>query len=377
MTGPLPQVMPPNMIDHFYLGGEHILALRAGGPATAAPEIAEPLRRPEEWLAATTDRAGEPGVGPSRTARRRTLLRDVDRGGSARLARVPPERRPGTTASWSSCWMPGNGCRCTCTRTAVRRLPTCTAATARPRPGTCWPPRAPIPPCGWAGPTTVDPAELARRVDAQDSDWMLGRMNRITVRPGDGILVPAGTAHAIGAGVFVAEVQEPTRLLDPAGVVGDHRDPRRVAPGSGLVRSRWAPPITAPCRRRTCRRWSRTPIRRRLSRRTPGCSPRPRTSSSGWTCCGPRRSAAPARRPCLPDSQWWSCWPARASSPPTWGAAGVDTTEDGRSSWPAGGQVLAVPSAFGDWTRDRRTCGLLVARPAPAGRATVVPAGAS
>jgi mannose-6-phosphate isomerase len=35
-------------------------------------------------------------------------------------------------------------------------------------------------------------------------------MNRIEVKPGDGILVPAGTAHAIGEGVFVAEVQEPT-----------------------------------------------------------------------------------------------------------------------------------------------------------------------
>ena len=30
------------------------------------------------------------------------------------------------------------------------------------------------------------------------------------VQPGDGVLVPAGTAHALGEGVFVAEVQEPT-----------------------------------------------------------------------------------------------------------------------------------------------------------------------
>jgi mannose-6-phosphate isomerase len=56
----------------------------------------------------------------------------------------------------------------------------------------------------------VDPDELSRRVEAQDSEWMLSRMNRIDVRPGDGILVPAGTAHAIGDGVFVAEVQEPS-----------------------------------------------------------------------------------------------------------------------------------------------------------------------
>ena len=61
---------------------------------------------------------------------------------------------------------------------------------------------------GWRD--DVDPAELAARIDAQDSAWMLERLNKITVRPGDGILVPAGEPHATGAGVFVVEVQEPT-----------------------------------------------------------------------------------------------------------------------------------------------------------------------
>jgi mannose-6-phosphate isomerase len=56
----------------------------------------------------------------------------------------------------------------------------------------------------------VDPGELAARVDAQDSDWMLGHMNRLPVRPGDGVVVPAGQAHATGAGVFLVEAQEPT-----------------------------------------------------------------------------------------------------------------------------------------------------------------------
>jgi len=56
----------------------------------------------------------------------------------------------------------------------------------------------------------VDPDELADRRDAQDGAWMLDRMHRIEVRRGDGILVPAGTVHAIGEGVFVLEAQEPT-----------------------------------------------------------------------------------------------------------------------------------------------------------------------
>jgi mannose-6-phosphate isomerase len=56
----------------------------------------------------------------------------------------------------------------------------------------------------------VAPDVLAERVDAQDSAWMLDHLNKISVRPGDGIVVPAGQAHATGPGVFLIEVQEPT-----------------------------------------------------------------------------------------------------------------------------------------------------------------------
>jgi mannose-6-phosphate isomerase len=56
----------------------------------------------------------------------------------------------------------------------------------------------------------VDPRELAARVEAQDAEWMLARMNELRVRPGDGVVVPAGQVHATGAGVFLVEAQEPT-----------------------------------------------------------------------------------------------------------------------------------------------------------------------
>jgi mannose-6-phosphate isomerase len=39
---------------------------------------------------------------------------------------------------------------------------------------------------------------------------MLALMHRIPVRPGDGVLVPGGTPHAIGAGILLVEAQEPT-----------------------------------------------------------------------------------------------------------------------------------------------------------------------
>ncbi|GIH16529.1 class I mannose-6-phosphate isomerase [Rugosimonospora africana] len=56
----------------------------------------------------------------------------------------------------------------------------------------------------------VDAAELAGWVDARDTGAMLDAVNRVPVRAGDAVLVPAGLPHAIGEGVLLMEVQEPT-----------------------------------------------------------------------------------------------------------------------------------------------------------------------
>jgi mannose-6-phosphate isomerase len=58
----------------------------------------------------------------------------------------------------------------------------------------------------------VEEDELARWVDEQDVDAMLGAMNRVGVAPGDEIFAPAGTAHAIGEGILLLELQEPSDL---------------------------------------------------------------------------------------------------------------------------------------------------------------------
>lgn len=58
----------------------------------------------------------------------------------------------------------------------------------------------------------VDADLLARWVAAQDGAAMLAAMHAVPVRPGDGVLVPAGLPHAIGAGVLLIELQEPTDL---------------------------------------------------------------------------------------------------------------------------------------------------------------------
>lgn len=53
--------------------------------------------------------------------------------------------------------------------------------------------------------------ELWKRLfDEQDIEGMLGCMHRFEVKPGDTVLITGGVPHAIGAGCFLTEIQEPT-----------------------------------------------------------------------------------------------------------------------------------------------------------------------
>ena len=56
----------------------------------------------------------------------------------------------------------------------------------------------------------VDASELRSWVDSQDAASMLGAMNELTAATGNVYYVPAGVPHAIGAGVTIVELQEPT-----------------------------------------------------------------------------------------------------------------------------------------------------------------------
>jgi mannose-6-phosphate isomerase len=58
----------------------------------------------------------------------------------------------------------------------------------------------------------VEAAELADWVDREDEEALLGSLHAVPVRPGDSVLVPAGLPHAVGAGIFLVELQEPTDL---------------------------------------------------------------------------------------------------------------------------------------------------------------------
>ena len=49
-------------------------------------------------------------------------------------------------------------------------------------------------------------------MNAQDAEAMLGAMRELPVVAGDAVFVPAGAPHAIGEGILMVEVQEPTDL---------------------------------------------------------------------------------------------------------------------------------------------------------------------
>jgi mannose-6-phosphate isomerase len=56
----------------------------------------------------------------------------------------------------------------------------------------------------------ADEAAVTAWVSEQRSDALVESLNRVQGAPGDTVLIPAGTPHAIDAGVFIIELQEPT-----------------------------------------------------------------------------------------------------------------------------------------------------------------------
>jgi mannose-6-phosphate isomerase len=58
----------------------------------------------------------------------------------------------------------------------------------------------------------VTETEVAGWFAHQDSDGMLAALNRVAVRAGEWIHVPAGTPHSIGEGITLVELQEPVDL---------------------------------------------------------------------------------------------------------------------------------------------------------------------
>jgi mannose-6-phosphate isomerase len=197
-----PVLLPANRFDHFYLGGERIRALR-GGPGGP--------RRPEEWLASTTTRAGQAPAGLSALPDG-TLLADAVAAdpvawlGDAHVARygagvellvklidagqrLPVHVHP--TRAWAG------------EHLGLAHGKTEAWVIVDAEPGA-------VVGLGLREPLGHD--ELLALVQAHDSAALVDAVHTRPATVGTAVFVPAGTPHFIGAGVLVVEVQEPTDL---------------------------------------------------------------------------------------------------------------------------------------------------------------------
>jgi mannose-6-phosphate isomerase len=199
-----PVLLPPNAVPRFYRGGSAIAALR--GLATA------PEREPEDWVGSTTTVFGERELGLSRLPGGR-LLRDAVAADPTGFLGPDHAERQGADPQLLVKLLD-----------AGERLPVHVHpddAFARETLGVPYGKTEAWIVIATAGPAAtmhlgfrdeVSTATLEGWVRDQDAAAMLDALNVVEVQPDDALYVPAGTPHAIGEGVLLVELQEPSDL---------------------------------------------------------------------------------------------------------------------------------------------------------------------
>lgn len=194
-------MLPSNQpADRFYRGGRRIADFRG------EPSVSE--WTPEDWLASTTLLFGEAELGMTRLPDGRLLQAHIDEDPAGWLG-TEHVRRNGSDSSLLVKLLD-----------AGERLP------VHLHPDRAFGSRHLGLSHGkteaWITMTSCEvhlgfvediPAEqLARWVATQDSESLLAAMNTVQLSAGDAVFIPAGLPHAIGAGAFIVELQEPTDL---------------------------------------------------------------------------------------------------------------------------------------------------------------------
>lgn len=204
-AGSVPVRLPANQPPQFYAGGSSIEALRGVGNARTD-------HGPEDWVASTTTRHGQATDGLTVLADG-TWLRDAVREHPGNwLGHAHAARFGGDPAVLVKLLDAGQ-------RLPVHCHPS--DAFAREHMGShfgkteAWivvgtPAGGGDVHIGFRADESA--AAVAGWVAEQDTAAMLAALNPVTVRPGDTVFVPAGLPHAIGAGVFIVELQQPTDL---------------------------------------------------------------------------------------------------------------------------------------------------------------------
>jgi mannose-6-phosphate isomerase len=199
-----PVELPPNQLHHFYRGGEAIASFRG--------ILSTDDHAPEDWVGSTATMFGADGAGLSALPDGR-LLRDAIAADPVAYLGPAHTAQHGTDSALLVKLLD-----------AGERLPVHfhpDQAFARNHLGLAhgkteaWlivETRGERP-TAWLGfREDVDLDVLAGWVDRQDRAILLDALNELTVGPGDCFFVPAGLPHAIGEGVFLVELQEPSDL---------------------------------------------------------------------------------------------------------------------------------------------------------------------
>jgi mannose-6-phosphate isomerase len=206
---PAPLVLGPNQPRQFYRGGERIARFRGLPPGSAY--------RPEDWVGSTTQLFGSDGAGLSVLSDGTTLRAAIAADPAGYLGPEHVAAHGADLALLVKLLDTGE-------RLLVHFHPPSSFARARLHSGhgktEAWivteitQDRADQSSgCVYVGfREDTSPAAVRGWVAAQNAAALLGALNKIPVRPGDTCLVPAGVPHAIGAGVTLVEVQEPTDL---------------------------------------------------------------------------------------------------------------------------------------------------------------------
>lgn len=193
--------LPSNQpVDRFYAGGAKISAFRGETPA--------PPMTPEDWVASTTSVRGDEPSGQTRLPSGELLASAIERDPIGWLGAAHVERFGVDARLLVKLLDAGQ-------RLPVHAHPD--AAFARDQLGTnhgkaeAWYILSPgTVHLGLIRSVTAE--ELRDLVDHQQTEKLLELTHAVHVKPHDTVFVPTGVLHAIGEGVFLAEVQEPEDL---------------------------------------------------------------------------------------------------------------------------------------------------------------------
>lgn len=244
-----PWLLVPNRVRRFYRGGALLEAFRTGrGDAAVGSDTFEP----EDWVGSVTASWTPPGSDPTNEGLSRVTVDGRERS-IAELLAADPEDVGGDLVKRTG--RPTTGLLVKLLD-AAERLPVHghpTRAFAHDHLGSpfgkteAWhivatrPIRNAPPPAirlGFRRDVARD--ELLAWIRGRRSEDLIDALHERPARPGDTWLVPAGTPHAIGAGVFMVELQEPTDFSIVAETRDFPVDPEVASLGQG-----WDPMIDA------------------------------------------------------------------------------------------------------------------------------------